>query len=195
MTTANWIRWNSTELAPEERENLLAGLAPAQRHQLLQNDYAWLDRAGVLWRSPEGDLRRARFTHGACFETIAGTFRIDAEGTVSAVSVRSGEPSLRSHALRALPLHDRLLVKRVDPGAMALTGHAADGAAGGLELEGRVIATGRPRSDGNAPERSAGVGDRVLFSLYAGEEVEIAGEPCFLIREDEVLKIVDGEPS
>jgi chaperonin GroES len=192
MTTANWIRWNSTELAPEERESLLAGLAPAQRHQLLQTDYAWLDRAGVLWRSPEGDLRRTRFTHGASFETTAGEFRIDAEGTVSAVSARSGEPTLASPALAALPpLRDRLLVKRVDPAATAP--HTP--VAGGLRLTGRVIATGRPRSSGNAPPRSAGVGDRVLFSRYAGEEVQIAGESYFLIREDEVRESVARESS
>jgi hypothetical protein len=82
MTVANWIRWNCTELEPEEREALLGSLTPAQQHQLLHNDYAWLERSGVMWRPPEGGLRRARFTHGAQFETKRGAFGVDAEGVV-----------------------------------------------------------------------------------------------------------------
>jgi chaperonin GroES len=189
MTIANWVRWNTTELAPEDRESLLGGLTHTQRHQLLQNDYVWLERAGVVWRSREGSLRRARFTHGASFETIAGQFRIDAEGSVSPVPARSDEPARKSPALGALPLGDRLLVKRVDAAATAAQGPAA----GGLLLTGRVIATGRLRSGGNALERSVGAGDRVLFSRYAGEEVQIAGESYFLIRVDEVREIVARE--
>lgn len=82
MTIANWIRWNRTELEPGERESLLGALTPAQQRSLLHDDYAWIERAGVLWRPPEGGLRRARFTHGLQFETKRGAFRVDAEGCV-----------------------------------------------------------------------------------------------------------------
>lgn len=92
MTIANWIRWNSTELEPAEREALLGGLTPDQRHQLLHNDYVWLERTGVLWQAPGGGLRRARFTHGAGFATNAGAFRIDAEGTVCAAPATDPRP-------------------------------------------------------------------------------------------------------
>jgi len=92
MTIANWIRWNSTELEPSEREALLGGLTPAQRHQLLHNDYAWMQRTGVLWRPPGGGLRRARFTHDAHFATGAGAFWVYAECTVSASPARRAEP-------------------------------------------------------------------------------------------------------
>jgi hypothetical protein len=82
MTVTNWIRWNRTELEPAEREALLGALTPAQQRSLLHHDYTWMGRSGVLWLSPTGSLRRARFTHGAQFETKRGAFRMDAEGSV-----------------------------------------------------------------------------------------------------------------
>jgi len=94
MTVANWIRWNRTELEPAEREALMGALTPAQQHQLLHNDYAWLERSGVMWRPPEGGLRRALFTHGAQFETKRGSYRIDAEGCVREEIARPRERQL-----------------------------------------------------------------------------------------------------
>ena len=91
MTVANWIRWNCTELEPDEREALMGALTPAQQHQLLHNDYAWLERSGVIWRPPGGGLRRTRFTHGAQFETKRGAFRVDAGGYVSEELARPPE--------------------------------------------------------------------------------------------------------
>jgi hypothetical protein len=82
MTVANWVRWNATELDSATREELLGALTPEQQRQLLHNDYVWVERTGVIWRAAEGDLRRARFTHGAQFETRRGAFHIDAEGHV-----------------------------------------------------------------------------------------------------------------
>ena len=82
MTVANWLRWNATELDRSEREELLGALTREQQRQLLHNDYVWMERCGVIWKPPQGDLRRRRFTHGAEFETPRGVFRIDAAGTV-----------------------------------------------------------------------------------------------------------------
>jgi hypothetical protein len=82
MTVANWVRWNATELDSADRAQLLGALTPEQQRQLLHNDYVWVERCGVMWRAPEGDLRRARFTHGMQFETRRGAFRMDAEGSV-----------------------------------------------------------------------------------------------------------------
>ncbi|HEY8123024.1 MAG TPA: hypothetical protein VII78_17010 [Myxococcota bacterium] len=94
MTVANWVRWNSTELDPSEREELLGALTPEQQRQLLHNDYVWMERRGVMWRPAEGGLRRQRFTHGAQFETQRGTFRIDSAGSVQELPPRPREPQL-----------------------------------------------------------------------------------------------------
>ncbi len=82
MTVANWVRWNRTELDVQEREKLLDALTPEQKHRLLQNDYVWVERVGVIWRPLDGGLRHARFTHSAHFATRRGSFRMDSEGSV-----------------------------------------------------------------------------------------------------------------
>jgi len=82
MTIADFVAWNRTDLDARERSELLGALTTAQKRSLLENDYAWLERAGVIWTPPDGALRRARFTHSATFETSHGSFRIDSEGSV-----------------------------------------------------------------------------------------------------------------
>ena len=94
MTVANWARWNATELDPTDREELLGAMTPEQQRQLLHNDYVWMERCGVMWRPPEGGLRRKRFTHEAQFETQRAAFRIDAAGGVQEVPREPREPQL-----------------------------------------------------------------------------------------------------
>jgi hypothetical protein len=96
MTIASFVEWRRTDLDAEQRRELLGVLTPAQRHSLLQNDYAWLERAGVVWTPTDGLLRRARFTHDANFETRHGSFRIDSEGCVHESSPRA-ESTASSH--------------------------------------------------------------------------------------------------
>jgi hypothetical protein len=82
MSVVNWVRWNRSELEQEEREKLLGGLTPEQSRRLLENDFVWVDRVGVIWRPPSGGLRRQRFTHSADFATRHGSFRVDSEGAL-----------------------------------------------------------------------------------------------------------------
>jgi hypothetical protein len=83
MTNADFVRWGRTSLDAPERDELLHALSSSQRHCLRENDWVWLERSGVLWTTPDGSFRRARFTHSASFETARGSFRIDSEGRVS----------------------------------------------------------------------------------------------------------------
>lgn len=101
LTVVNWIRWNSTELASADREELLGAMRPEQQCKLLRDDYVWVGRSGVLWRPVEGGLRRARFTHGAQFETRRGAFRIDATGEVQELPPRPRELQRRGSPLLA----------------------------------------------------------------------------------------------
>ena len=81
MRETQRIEWTRTRLQPQEREELLAALTSEQKAQLLEHDYVWVEGVGVLWNPPDGDLRRARFTHGTHFQTQRGEIYIDSEGS------------------------------------------------------------------------------------------------------------------
>lgn len=100
MTRASFVEWSRTDLDAAQRSELVEALTSPQRDCLRENDYAWLERAGVIWTPPDGLLRRARFTHSATFETRHGSFRIDSEGCVQErpredLFASLGDPSAR----------------------------------------------------------------------------------------------------
>ena len=76
MRGTAWIDWTRTKLQPHEREDLLTALTSEQKEQLLERDYVWVKGIGVLWKPPDGALRRARFTHGTHFQTQRGRFAL-----------------------------------------------------------------------------------------------------------------------
>ncbi len=79
-----WVEWARSQLTPQEVEEELNGLSASQRSRLQDDHWVW--RPGrVLWIDPKGELRRARFTHGAHFRTAKGEFYIDPEGQVNRV--------------------------------------------------------------------------------------------------------------
>jgi len=82
------IDWTRCALEPLEREDLLGALTRKQKTHLSLHDYVWVEGTGVLWKPPDGALRRARFTHGAHFQTRLGEFYIDSEGSVRALAAR-----------------------------------------------------------------------------------------------------------
>ncbi|HEY8123025.1 MAG TPA: co-chaperone GroES [Myxococcota bacterium] len=91
------------------------------------------------------------------------------------------------------PLHDRLLIKRVEEVSKTLGGLFIPDAAKEKPQEGRVIATGRGKrlDDGNVIGLCVALGDRVLFTKHAGDEIQIGGQPHLIIREDDVLAILE----
>jgi chaperonin GroES len=95
--------------------------------------------------------------------------------------------------MKVQPLYDRLLIKRVEEVAKTLGGLFIPDAAREKPQEGRVIATGRGRltGEGNVLGLSVALGDRVLFTKHSGDEIQIAGEPHLIIREDDVLAILE----
>jgi len=82
MSGTAWIDWTRTRLQPHEREDLLAALTSEQEQRLFEHDYVWVKGIGVLWKSRDGALRRARFTHGTHFQTQRGEFYSDSAGSV-----------------------------------------------------------------------------------------------------------------
>lgn len=92
------------------------------------------------------------------------------------------------------PLQDRLLVKRVEEDRKSAGGIIIPDTAKEKPMEGEVIAVGKGkvREDGKIQPLDVKKGDRILFGKYAGTEVKIGGEEDLIIREDDVLGVIEG---
>ena len=90
------------------------------------------------------------------------------------------------------PLHDRVIVKRVEEGEQVRGGIIIPDSAKEKPQEGEVIAVGEGKYLKNGKRQALDVkaGDRVLFGKYSSSEVRIDGEELLIIREDEVLGII-----
>jgi chaperonin GroES len=97
--------------------------------------------------------------------------------------------------MTARPLHDRLLVRRLDEGEQIVGGIVIPDSAREKPQRGAVIAIGlgKLREDGSRQQPDVTAGDTVLFGKYGGQEVTIDGETYLIMREDDVLAIVDGK--
>ena len=94
--------------------------------------------------------------------------------------------------MKIRPLQDRILVKRVEEEEKSKGGIIIPDTAKEKPQEGRVIAVGNGKvaEDGKVTPLDVKKGDKVLFSKYAGTEVNLDGEEHLIIREDEGLGIV-----
>jgi chaperonin GroES len=90
------------------------------------------------------------------------------------------------------PLHDRLIVRRIDEGEQFRGGIIIPDSAREKPQEGEVIAAGagKYKKDGTRQPLDVKTGDRVLFGKYSSSEIEIDGEEVLIMREDEVLGII-----
>jgi chaperonin GroES len=90
------------------------------------------------------------------------------------------------------PLHDRVIVKRIDEGEQLRGGIIIPDTAKEKPQEGEVIAVGegKYRKDGKRQALDVKAGDRVLFGKYSSSEVKIDGEELLIMREDEILGII-----
>jgi chaperonin GroES len=90
------------------------------------------------------------------------------------------------------PLHDRLIVKRLEEEEKTKGGIIIPDTAKEKPIEGRVIAVGDGKTQENGKKIPMEIkkGDRVLFAKYAGTEVKIDGEEHLMMREDDILAII-----
>ena len=94
---------------------------------------------------------------------------------------------------RVRPLHDRIIVKGVDEESKTSGGIIIPDTAKEKPQEGRVVAVGEGRrEDGKLIPVDVKKGDRVLYGKYAGTEIKIGGEDHLILREDDVLGIIEG---
>ena len=91
------------------------------------------------------------------------------------------------------PLHDRILVQRVEEEEKTKGGIIIPDSAKEKPAEGKIIAVGKGRVDDNGKIIPLEVkkGDRILFGKYGGTEVKIEGEEYLIMREEDVLGIVE----
>ena len=91
------------------------------------------------------------------------------------------------------PLQDRLLVQRIDEEETTKGGIIIPDTAKEKPSEGKVIATGNGKvgDDGKVTPLDVKKGDRVLFSKYSGSEVNLDGEEHLIMREDDILAILE----
>jgi chaperonin GroES len=90
------------------------------------------------------------------------------------------------------PLHDRLLVRRLEPKETAKGGIIIPDTAREKPQEGEVLAVGNGRilENGTKVALDVKVGDKILFGKYTGSEIKIDGEDVLVLREDEVLAVL-----
>ena len=91
------------------------------------------------------------------------------------------------------PLHDRILVKRVESETTSKGGIIIPENAKEKPLEGEIVAVGSGRvlEDGTVRPLQVKAGDRVLFAKYAETEVKVGGEDFLLLREDDLLGVIE----
>jgi chaperonin GroES len=97
-------------------------------------------------------------------------------------------------AVHIRPLHDRLIVKRIEEQeSRSAGGIIIPDSAKEKPQEGKVLAVGKGKKndDGKIIPLDVKTGDRILFGKYSGSEIKVEGEECLILREDEVLGVVE----
>ena len=94
--------------------------------------------------------------------------------------------------MKVRPLHDRLLVRRIEEKETARGGIIIPDTAKEKPMKGKVLAVGNGRvlENGKKVALDVKVGDKILFGKYSGTEIKIDGEEVLIVREDEVLAIM-----
>jgi chaperonin GroES len=91
------------------------------------------------------------------------------------------------------PLHDRVIVKRVEEEKTSAGGIVIPDSATEKPIEGEVIAVGNGKLLDNGELRALDLkkGDKVLFGKYSGTEVKISGEDFLVLREDDIMGVIE----
>lgn len=97
--------------------------------------------------------------------------------------------------MKIRPLHDRVIVKRLEeertsPGGIVIPDSAAE-----KPSQGKVLAIGKGKilEDGSVRALDVKVGDKVLFGKYSGTEVKVDGEDLLVMREEDIMAVVEGK--
>src|SRR6187397_27629 len=92
------------------------------------------------------------------------------------------------------PLHDRVIVSRIEEGEQKVGGVIIPDTAKEKPQQGKVIAVGKGKvgEDGKVTPLDVKAGDTILFGKYSGSEIKIDGDEHLIMREDDILGVVEG---
>jgi len=93
------------------------------------------------------------------------------------------------------PLHDRIIVQRIDEGEQKIGGIIIPDTAKEKPQQGKVIAAGKGKvkDDGKVVPMDVKKGDLILFGKYGGQEIKLDGQEYLIMREEEVLAVIEGK--
>jgi chaperonin GroES len=97
--------------------------------------------------------------------------------------------------MKIRPLHDRVIIKRLEedrtsPGGIIIPDTAAE-----KPVQGKVVAVGKGKilEDGQVRPLDVKVGDKILFGKYSGTEVKVDGDDLVVMREEDVMAVIEGK--
>ena len=95
--------------------------------------------------------------------------------------------------MKIRPLHDRVIVKRVEAERTTASGIVIPDSAGEKPDQGEILAAGNGKIQDNGEVRpmAVKVGDRVLFGKYAGQSVKIDGQEVLVMREEDIMGVIE----
>jgi chaperonin GroES len=95
------------------------------------------------------------------------------------------------------PLHDRIIIQRIEETEQKIGGIIIPDTAKEKPQQGKVIAAGagKVKDDGKRVALDVKAGDLILFGKYSGQEIKLDGEEYLIMREDEVLAVIDNGDS
>src|ERR1700685_4105591 len=120
--------------------------------------------------------------------------------SVHTFTTKTFESDPRSHinpeskSMNVRPLHDRLIIQRLEEGEQKVGGIIIPDTAREKPQQGKVIAAGagKVEDDGTRQAPDVKAGDRILFGKYSGQEIKLDGEEYLIMKEDEVLGVIEG---
>jgi chaperonin GroES len=97
--------------------------------------------------------------------------------------------------MKVRPLHDRIIVQRLDEGEQRVGGIIIPDTAKEKPQQGKVVAAGKGKAkdDGKVLPLDVKAGDTILFGKYSGQDIKIDGEEYLIMREDEVLAVLEAQ--
>ena len=95
--------------------------------------------------------------------------------------------------MKLRPLHDRVLIKRLDSERKTASGIVIPENAAEKPDQGEILAVGNGKilEDGNVRQLAVKVGDRVLFGKYSGQTVKVEGDELLVMREEDIMAVVE----
>ena len=98
-------------------------------------------------------------------------------------------------AVKVRPLHDRLIVERIEETEQVVGGIIIPDTAKEKPQQGKVVAVGKGKlkDDGSVAPLDVAAGDKVLFGKYSGQEIKLDGVEYLIMREDEILGVLESD--